>query len=330
MRIAVDAMGGDNAPHQVVEGVAQAVRDGGSHVTYLLVGDSERVKPELDRVGLGGHAAVEVVHAAETIEMHESLGSLKAKPDSSICRAADIVKEGRADALVALGNTVAAVAATQFKWRLLPGIRRAGIAVPMPSGDGTTVVIDMGANIMAKPEQLVGYALMASVYYRVVFRKEKPSVGLLNVGEEVTKGNGQLKTTFALLEDAPVEFVGNVEGGDIFNGKCDVAVCDGFVGNVVLKAVEGAALYFSDLVKLEIGKSPIRVAGGLLCKAAFNAVKARYSYSTYGGAPLLGVNGVCVIGHGRSDATAVASALRVAAEDVAGHVNEQIVELVGR
>ena len=329
MRIAIDAMGGDNAPHQVVEGVAQAVRKSGDQVTYLLVGDTERVERELQRAGIASHAMIEPVHASQTIEMNEPLSSLKAKPDSSIAKAVKLVKDDRADALVACGNTTAAVAATQLRWRLLPGIKRAGIAVPIPSANGATVVIDMGANVMAKPEHLVDYAVMASVYCKEVFRKDEPRVGLINVGEEIGKGNGKLKKAFSLLQAAPVNFVGNVEGDDIFTGKCDVAVCDGFVGNVMLKAIEATAVYMGRIIKDEIGKTPIRAAGGLLCRSAFKAVKRKYDYSTYGGATLLGVNGVCIIGHGRSEARAIASALRVAAEDVAGHVNQQIVELVG-
>jgi glycerol-3-phosphate acyltransferase PlsX len=330
MRIAIDAMGGDHAPSQVVEGVALAVKASDPSVTYVLIGDAERVRPELARVGLAEEKRVELRHSADTIQMHEKISSLKAKPDSSILRAAELMAAKEVDAVVALGNTAAAVAATQLRCRLLEGVRRAGIAVPLPSMEGATVVIDMGANVNAKPEHLLAYAVMASVYCKEVFKKDNPRVGLLNVGEEEGKGNGQLRETYALLEKAPVNFVGNVEGGDLFDGTCDVAVCDGFVGNVTLKAIEGAAGFFGHLIKSELGKTPIRAAGGLLCRSALKAVKDRTDYATYGGAPLLGVNGICIIGHGKSDARAVASALKVAGAAVAGQVNSKIVESLVR
>jgi len=329
MRIAIDAMGGDYAPRQIVEGVAEAVKKNGSHVSYLLVGDEERVRRETERCGLNGNGAVEFVHASQVIEMDEALSSLKAKPDSSIAKAVAVVKEKRADALVALGNTGTAVAATQLGWRLLPGIKRAGIAVPMPSESGVTVIIDVGANIMAKPTHMVSYAVMASVYSQVVFRKENPRVGLVNVGEEISKGNRWLKKVFSLLSEAPINFIGNVEGADAVSGKCDVAVCNGFVGNVMLKVVEGTASFMSKMIREQMAKDALRQLGGFLCKEAFRAVSSKCDYSTYGGAPLLGVNGVCIIGHGKSTTKAIVNALRVAAEDVAGHVNQQIVALVG-
>jgi len=329
MRIAIDAMGGDYAPRQVVEGVAEAVGKNGSHVSYLLVGDEERVRREAERSGLSGNGSVEFVHASQAIEMHEALSSLRAKPDSSIARAVGLVKEKRADALVALGNTGVAVAATQLGWRLLPGIKRAGIALPMPSESGVTVIIDVGANIMAKPAHMVSYAVMASIYSKVVFKKDNPRVGLVNVGEEISKGNRWLKKVYSLLSEAPVNFIGNVEGADALSGKCDVAVCNGFVGNVILKVVEGAASFMGNLTREEMAKNQVRRLGGLLCRAAFRAVSSRCDYSTYGGAPLLGVNGVCIIGHGKSTTKAIVNALRVAAEDVAGHVNQQIMALVG-
>jgi glycerol-3-phosphate acyltransferase PlsX len=262
--------------------------------------------------------------------MKDGFAALSKKPDSSIVRAVEFVREGEAEAVVSVGNTVGAVAAAQIKLRLLRGVRRAGIAVPLPTMRGTTVVIDMGAGVAAKPEHLVGYAVMASIYTEEVLGKRDPTVALLNVGRETSKGDSVLKKAYSLLEDAPLNFRGNAEGSDIYRGRFDVVVCDGFVGNVVLKAGEGAAKFFVHVVREEFAESGLRSRlGALLARPALGRVRRRLDYAEWGGAPLLGVKGVLIKGHGRSNGRAVANAIRVAVEAVRKDVNRKIVEKLG-
>lgn len=323
IRLAIDAMGNDQGPRPIVEGVASWVSQD-TETTVLLVGNREKVLPLLSTYGIEGHPRVELLHAEQVMEMHDKVSDLREKRDSSIMRLVEAVKEGKAEAMVALGNTAAAVGATTIGLRLLPGIRRPGIAVPMPTQKGVCVVIDMGANTAAKPQHLRDYGVMASIYAEKVLHVANPRVGLLNVGEEEGKGNEMLRESFALLEKAPIRFIGNVEGGDIFNGHCDVVVCDGFVGNVVLKASESLAKTVADWMKEAFRYSLLTKLGALLSRQAFAILKKRISYETYGGAPLLGVNGICIIGHGRSSPLAVFNALRVAKESIVVGLNRLI------
>jgi phosphate acyltransferase len=226
--------------------------------------------------------------------------------------------------MVALGNTMAAVAATRLGLRHLEGVHRTGIAVPMPSKTGVTVVIDMGANINVKPKHLYTYGIMASAYCKLVLHEDNPRVGLLNVGEEEAKGNDIVREAYAMLKEAPINFIGNVEGGDIFSGTCDVVVCDGFVGNVILKASEKLGAAFTSILKEGLLATWRTKLGALLAKPALRELKRRASDEDYGGAPLLGVNGICIIGHGRSNPTAVKNALRVAHESVRVDLNRAI------
>lgn len=313
--IAVDAMGGDRAPEELVKGAAVFLGDY-SDAPVLLVGDEGRLKPLIAAYGLAGHAEVSLKHAPETIAMHEKLAAVRRKPGSSLMLAIEAVRDGEAGALVALGNTLAVVALTHLKWGLLAGVERAGIAVPLPNRRGVTVVIDMGANVSARPEHLRDYAVMASIYTEKVLGRRSPRVGLLNVGEESGKGSQLLRDAYALIEKSPVNFGGNAEGRDIFMGDFDVVVCDGFAGNVVLKAAEGAAELLLEKTKGALLASPLRRLGAWLCRGGFRDIRRLADYGTYGGAPLLGVNGICIIGHGRSSALAVANALRVAREAV--------------
>lgn len=324
MRIALDGMGGDRGPGAVVEGAARALeRDRG--VELSLVGDEKALKEECVRCGLTD-GRLRIVHASEAVLMSDGLRQVIEKRDSSVARAVELIQEGEADAVVGIGSTLAVVAVTQFRLRLLEGIRRAGIAVAMPTGaDHPCVIIDVGANVNAKPEHLAGYGLMASVYSEKVLGRPQPRVGLLNVGQEEDKGSEVAKETFERFKELPVRFVGNVEPHDIFCGAVDVAVCDGFSGNVVLKTGEAVAEMILLLLRDSLRRGALRRFGGWLSRSAFRELRMHTDYAEYGGALLLGVNGVCVIGHGRSDGRAVDNAIRVAADAVAKGVNERIV-----
>jgi len=326
--IAVDAMGGDFAPGAVVEGVVQALHEMPEDVRLLVVGDETVVRENLERSGAATSSRIELVHAPDRVEMGEpARAALRNKKNSSISVAVSLVKEGRADAVVSAGHTGAAVVASVVRLRTLPGIERPGIATVIPSPAGPWVLVDAGANVDAKPEHLVQYAVMGEVYARDILHFDSPRIGLLSVGGEDGKGNALTRETFRLLESLKsVRFVGNVEGNDLFKGAADVVVCDGFVGNVVLKLGEGLAVALGGFLKQLLRKNPIRRLGALLCYGAFRDFREWSDSAEYGGAPLLGVNGVCIIGHGASTGPAVKNAIRVACEFVDLHVNRHIVE----
>lgn len=330
MRIAIDAMGNDQGCPPIVAGVAQFIADKEfSDTTVVLVGDAEKIKPALADNGLAAdNPRIEIVHCTEVVEMGDKFDDIKRKKDSSIVRLVQTVKDGKADAMVALGNTVAAVGATTLGLRHIKGVRRAGLAVTLPSGDeGICVCCDMGSNINAKPEHLADYAIMCSVYAEKVLHIPNPRVGLLNVGEERGKGNLLINETFALLEKAPVNFMGNVEGRDLWNGRCDVVVCDGFVGNCILKSTEGVLRAFGGWVKYGLKKQGILAKiGALLMKPAFEYPKRRGNPDYYGGMPLLGVNGICMIGHGGSRPLGVYYALKNARAAVQCNLTQVIIE----
>jgi glycerol-3-phosphate acyltransferase PlsX len=326
MRIAVDGMGGDYAPKVVVEGAVQAALEYGSDI--ILVGDKARLEAELKKIG---HVPsnVRIHHASEVIDMHEpGAASARAKKDSSICVATELAKEGKADAVVSAGNTAAFVSAAMLSLRRLPGVERPGIAIPLPSIKGPVLLIDVGATINPEPEHLMGFGLMGDVYARQIFGRKNPSIGLLNIGEESSKGPDYLKKTHQLLESSKLNFKGNAEGKDIFTGVFDVVVCDGYTGNVVLKVSESIASTIASFIKDQIKRDPLRIIGGLLTKPALEAVKKQIDYAEYGGAPLLGVNGICIISHGRSSAKAIKNAIRVAGEFVDHKVNSHILDSI--
>lgn len=263
--------------------------------------------------------------------MHDSaVKSVRQKKDSSISVAVELVRQGEAAAVVSAGNTGAAVAAATIKWRHIPGVERSGIASPLPSEHGPCNIMDAGANVDARPSHLLGYAIMGSVYARHVQGKDRPVVGLMSVGEEDSKGTDFTREVFELLRSTDLNFRGNVEGHDLFEGKIDVVVCDGFVGNVILKSCEATAKAMFKWLKQEINATPIRKLGAYIAKDALRAVKNRGNYETYGGSPLLGVNGVCIIGHGSSSPLAVRNAIGVAVESVKHHVNPRIEEEMNR
>jgi glycerol-3-phosphate acyltransferase PlsX len=330
MKIALDAMGGDFAPENPVAGAAMALAEYREITKLFLVGDSARLEAELAKVGCTD-PRIQIVHASQVVEMSDgAVESVRRKKDSSVSRAVDLVREGEADAIVSAGHTGAAVAATTIKLRMLPGVERPGIASVIPTESNVFVLIDAGANIDARPVHLLQYGIMGAVYSRHVLGYQNPSVGLMSIGEEDVKGTDFTKEVFKLLKGSKLNFRGNVEGHDLFENPAEVVVCDGFVGNVVLKTVEATAHAIFSWLKHELKKSPVRMAGALLGKGAFKAIWKKTNYEEYGGSPLLGVNGICIIAHGTSTALAIKNAIRVAAESVAHQINPHIIEEIRR
>jgi len=327
MRIAVDAMGGDKAPGVIIAGAIQAAQE--YEIDIILVGKKDLIEKKL-AVYKKVPKNISVLNAEEVIEMNESPAvSVRRKKDSSINVAVKMVKEKKADAIVSAGNTGAVVCAASLFLKSLPGIARPGISVLVPTLKGMIQLIDVGANIDAKPEHLLQYAIMGSVYTNAVLNRDNPKVGLLNIGEEETKGPEFVKETFKLLEqNKNINFIGNVEGRDIFTGNCDVIVCDGFLGNVVLKVSEGLADTIKEMLKRKLSSNIVTKFGALLAASAFRSLKKDIDYSEYGGAPLLGIDGVCIIAHGGSSAKAIKNAIRVSREYLLHNVNQHIIELV--
>lgn len=332
MKIALDAMGGDNAPLINIEGAQMALSERDDITKLFLVGDQDILEKACAENGLND-PRIEIVHSEDVVEMHESgAKTLRSKKKSSVSIATALVKSGDADAVVSAGNTGAAVANATLKLRTIPGIERAGISSPLPNEFGTCNLLDAGANPDAKPEHLVGYAIMGSVYAKEVLGVQKPTVGIMSNGEEDEKGTPFTKETFRLLTElvesgnAPFEFLGNVEGRDLFETKLDVCLCDGFTGNIVLKSVESTAKAMSKWLKIELTRKPLRMLGAAMAKGAFQDLKGRTNYENYGGSPLLGVNGVCIIAHGGSSSIAMKNAIRVACETISNSVNPQIIE----
>jgi len=323
--IALDAMGSDSAPRPEVEGAILAAREFG--VRVLLVGQPAALKAELARHAKRG-ADVEILAASEVIAMDDApLQAYRKKKDSSMHVAARLVKSGGAEAIVTAGNTGAAMAAARFLLGMLPSVDRPALAAPFPTArGGTSVLLDVGANVDSRPEHLVQFAVMGENYYRAIFGNNKPRVGLLSIGEEESKGNELVRETFSRLKKTPLNFVGNVEGKEIFAGDVDVIVCDGFIGNVALKIIEGVAQHIGGMLKKALNSTLSAQVGALFSRGAFQEFKRQIDYSEYGGAPLLGVRGVTVIGHGRSNANAVKNAIRVATELVRSKVEEKIEE----
>ncbi len=327
MKVVLDAMGGDHAPGVNIGGAIDALRYYPKLQHLFLVGDEEVLKAESKKQGLDLHDdRVSIVHAPEVVEMGESgAKALRRKKKSSISVGLDMVKAGEADAFVSAGNTGAVVASATLKLRTLPGVDRAGIATAVPNEYGLCQILDAGANPDAKPEHLVAYAVMGTAYARNVLGVKEPKIGLMSNGEEEEKGTAFTKETFKRLKVTPgINFVGNVEGRDLFESELDVVLCDGFVGNVTLKTIEGTAKAVSKWLKAEIKGNPLRLCGAVLANGAFKALKEKSSYESYGGSPLLGVNGVVIIAHGSSSALAIRNAVRAAVETVEKEVNPLI------
>lgn len=324
MRIALDAMGGDLGPSINVQGAIDACNEW-PHLEVILVGDRARLSHELKSHRLKPSLKLEIHHAESMVGMDESpVEGCRSKPDSSIMVCAKLVADGKAQGLVSAGNSGATMTASLLHLRRLEGISRPAIATIMPTLDGQCVVLDMGANVDCKPKHLLQFAVMGSVYFQAMFKKSNPTVGLLSIGEEEGKGNELTLETHSLLKNSGLNYIGNVEGRDIPMGKADVVVCDGFVGNVVLKFGEGLASAIMKLIKKEIKGHPITMLGGLLVKGAFKKLKKKIDPAEYGGAPLLGVQGISIVSHGGSNAYAIKNAIRVAAELIDDNINSHI------
>ena len=331
MKIAIDAMGGDYAPEQIVFGSVRAARKYGCEI--VLVGDEQKINKVLKEEQGWQELNISVHHASEVIEMGEHPGAaIRRKKDASVVVATRLVKEGICDAVLSAGSTGAAAAAALLVLGRIKGIDRPTIATPMPTPKGVTLLLDSGANVDSKPRHLVQSAMMGSIYSQYIFAEEEPRVGLLNIGEEETKGNEQALATYPLLQQMKtINFIGNVEGRDIPKGNVDVVICDGFVGNVVLKFAEGLAKTLMKLIKETIKEGGLLAKlGALLVTPALKKLGKRLDVTEYGGAPLLGVDGCCIICHGSSNAKSICSAIGVANEyvknNVLDHIRDNIAE----
>jgi len=331
MKIALDAMGGDSAPASTIAGALQALKKY-HDIELILVGDQARIKKELADQGVPSLPdRVSIRHASQVVEMSDSaIDAVRRKKDSSISRTVELLADGGADALVSAGHTGALVAAATIRLRMLPGVDRPGIAAIMPTENHFFLLLDAGANVDSDPGHLLHYGIMGSVYSREVLKSKNPRVGLMNIGSEAGKGNELTKEAYKKLSTAPINFIGNVEGHDLFDSGVDVVVCDGFVGNVLLKTSESLAKAIASWLKIELKQNVVRLAGAMLAKEAFQSIRRRTNTEEYGGMPLLGVNGICIKAHGNSSPKAIKNAIRVAREAVAHKVNPLIVEAIAR
>jgi phosphate acyltransferase len=321
-RIALDAMGGDHAPDEIVKGAILAAAEYPVHI--LLVGKQEVLTEKLKAFG-GASPHIEIVDAREVVEMEDAaLSPIRKKRNSSIRVCANLVKEGRADAMLSAGHTGAAMTSAYMVLGMIEGVDRPALAAIMPNVNRHTVLLDVGANVDSKPAYLREFAVMGHFYAQMVFGIAEPRVGLLSIGEEEGKGNELTKETFRVLKETGLNFIGNAEGRDVFNGNCDVVVCDGFIGNVVLKASESLGEMVKKNLREELTKNPLRMTGAFLIKGALTGLMQRMDYSEYGGAPLLGVNGGCIVCHGRSNAKAIKNAIRVARDFTENEIGTKI------
>ena len=325
--IALDAMGSDRAPKPEIEGAIQAARQYG--VRVLLIGPEATVKAELDRHPAALRLPIEIVHASEYITMDDKVEAVRAKRDSSMRVGLRMVREGQAAGFVTAGNTGAAMATAKVVLGAVAGVDRPALAAVFPTAPGAAaMLLDVGANVDCEPHNLEQFAVMGDIYFRAMFGKKhatvRPRVGLLSIGEEEAKGNQLTREAFQLLKQLPLNFIGNVEGGDLYNGKVDVIVADGFVGNVALKISEGVANLVRTALKESLKATITSQVGALLSRSAFIDFKKRLDHTEYGGAPLLGLKGVCIITHGSSNANAMKNAVRVAAEFAERGINDSI------
>ena len=331
--IAVDAMGADRAPKPEVEGAILAARH--YDVEVVLVGKEEVISAELDLHRFWRRLPISIVSAREVIGMQEKAAhAVRSKRDSSLRVGLRLVRDGKADGFVTAGNTGAAMATAKMVLGAIPGVDRPALAAVFPTAQGTaTILIDVGANVDSKPQNLQQFAIMGDIYFRSIFSgrfpsAEHPRVGLLSIGEEESKGNDLTREAYKLIKELPMNFVGNVEGRDLYNGKADVLVCDGFVGNVALKISEGMVETVRFLLKQSLQATITSQVGFLLSRKAFADFKKRLDYSEYGGAPLLGIKGVCIVSHGSSNSNAIKNAIRVAMEYANSKLNHTIEERI--
>ena len=332
LRIAVDAMGGDHAPRAAVEGACLAAIEDGASV--ILVGDRDRVQAEVDRLRRPC-PRIEIEHAEQVVEMDDPpITPIRKKRRSSMRICAQMVKDGRAQAMVTAGNTGAAMITAKMVIGSIDGVDRPALAAVFPNSQGRTVVLDVGANLDSKPEHLRQFAVMGHFYAQEILGTASPRIGLLSVGEEDVKGTDLTKEVFRVLKTTGLNFIGNVEGRDFFNGKADVVVCDGFVGNAVLKSAESLASLFGSLLRESMMQSTRTKLGAVLAKPAFDTLRRKLDYAEYGAAPLLGVRGGCFIGHGRSNPRAIRNAVRRAVEfcaaDLHHKIHDKVAELHAR
>jgi len=324
MRIAVDAMGGDHAPGVIVEGASLAAREMKGAVEIVLVGDEPLLRRELEQQGLR-RDEFELIHAPEAVAMNESpTAAARKKPNSSIALCARAHREGRVDALVSAGNTGAVVVSSLLSLGRLRHVNRPGIATFLPTERGGCVMIDVGANADCKPLNLLQFGVMGGMYAEMLLGRNEPSVGLLNIGSERSKGSELVQAAHDLMISSPLNFIGNVEGDGVFGGEADVVVCDGFVGNVILKFTESVVGLLTSMIRSHVAADWRGRLGGALLKPAFRAFRTQLDYAEYGGAPLLGVDGVCIISHGSSSAKAIKNAVKVAGRFVDRNVNGSI------
>jgi glycerol-3-phosphate acyltransferase PlsX len=324
LTIAVDAMGGDHAPKSEVEGAIRAAAS--LPVRVILVGLKDVIEQELAQHPQASRLPIEVHHASEVITMEDSAAkAVRSKKDSSIRVASRLMRDGVAQGVVSAGNTGAVMATAKMVQGMIRGVDRPALASVLPTEKGTPVVVlDVGANVDSSPEMLAQFAVMGEIYSKIIFHNASPRVGLLSIGEEEHKGNELTKAAWPLLKALPINFIGNVEGRDIFSGIADVVVCDGFVGNVALKVSEGLVDMIKAMLRESLEATVTRKIGYVLSRAAYKEFRKRVDYSEYGGIPLLGVKGASIICHGRSNANAIKNAIRVAAEFAEGRVQEKI------
>ena len=329
MRIAIDAMGGDNAPVEIISGALESIELLGKDDELILVGPKENIEPQLPSRKLR-EGQISVVDAPEVIGMDESpIESLRRKHKSSIAVMAKMAKKGQADAVISAGNTGACVAAFQMRMRNLPGVNRPGIAVVFPTFEGPVTICDVGANIACKPINLYQYSIMASAYSKHLLGVQRPRVGLMSIGSEDAKGNEVVKKARELIKSDPkINFIGNIEGRDIFRGLCDVAVCEGFVGNVILKLTEGLVEGLFKAIKHELTAEKIRLA--MKFKPVMTRIYKKYDYNEYGGALLLGVNGTALICHGSSTSGTIKNAILASKKYYTQQINDKIIESLSR
>ncbi len=327
MKIVVDAMGGDYAPRAIIAGVVDAVND--LNASVAVVGLEDKIKKELNKYNYPKEK-IEVIHAPDVVGMHEPAAqSIRNKKKSSISVGIDLLKNSsKYNAFVSAGNTGAVVSAATVKLRMIPGVDRPAIGLVIPTLKKFSFLIDVGANTAPKHQHLLQSALMSEVYVREVLGVANPSVGLLNIGEEVSKGTDFEKESYKLMEKRVKGFIGNIEANELFTGKADCIICDGFVGNIVIKISEGLMESAGTLLKREIKKSPLAMLGAFLMKAKLNHIKKYADYSEYGGAPLLGVNGIVMICHGRSSPKAIKNAIRATMQEVDHNIIETMAKEV--
>lgn len=328
MKVAIDVMGGDFAPKEIVRG-AFLTAEKRPDLTLILVGNKNEVA---DEIAIGGGKSLpnlEITHTTQVIEMEESpVEAIRQKRDASLLKCINLVAAKQADAFVSAGNTGAVVAGATLRWGFLEGVKRSGIAIPFPTRKGFCYIIDVGANIYCNPIHLLQYGIMASVYYQSMKKVSQPRVGLLNIGEEDSKGNHLVRESLKLFKKSGLNFVGNIEGQNVFKGDCDVIVCEGFVGNVILKSSEGCAEFIIQGLLTELKNNKDRFQDAERFHEIAGRLSHKIDYAEYGGAPLLGVNGVAIICHGRSLARAMAKAIEVAAQFAREKINEEIVKTI--